>query len=135
MRLRMQLRSAHDDLIIYQPYQSPVEGSTETALRFLKVANPHLPRPSPEAVDAVDLEKKGGPLRAIQDIGGHSTVFLPGTSPSFILKSASSPPRVIDLKSKVVHNLSGFHGSECQKGFVFIDEEVRSVSLGPMSQA
>lgn len=64
------------------------------------------------------------PLRAIQDIGGYSTVFVPRVSPSFILKSASSPPYVIDLNSGPIRSLCKVHTPGCEKGFIYINDKV-----------
>ena len=116
-----QLRSITDDLVIYQPYQSPVEGSRDTALRFLKISTTHLP-PETEVGDGGD--RRVYPLRAIHDLRNYSAVFVPGVSPSLILKSASSPPQVIGLKGGPVRSLSGFNSSACEQGFVYIDAQV-----------
>ena len=121
-----QLRSAHDDLVIYQPYQSPIEGSKDTSLRFLKIPNPHIPRTPKE--DLVEVEEKQQerrqPLRSLHDVGGYSTVFMPGQSPSFIIKAASSPPGVIEMCDKSVKSLTQLHSPICQKGFLYVDREV-----------
>lgn len=112
-----------DDLIIYQPYQSPIEGSRETALRFLKISTSALPI---EVENRDDEESKTQPLRVVNNLGNFSAVFVPGISPSFIIKSASSLPQVIGLKSGAVRSLSGFNTSTCEGGFVYIEAEVWS---------
>lgn len=122
-----QLRSAKNDLIIYQPYQSPIEGSKDTELRFLKIPNPHMPRAMEEALPEDEQEEVPQPLRPLRqlhDVGGYSTVFMPGTSHSFIIKSASSPPNVIDVAESSVESLTQLHTSDCRKGFLYIDGEV-----------
>ena len=63
-------------------------------------------------------------MRAISDIGGYSTVFLPGNSPCFIMKNAMTSPKVLGLKGKAVRGMSGFHTGGCEKGWVYIDIEV-----------
>ena len=120
----MKLRSADDDLIIYQPYQFAAPGSRDTALRFLKIQNPHLAE-FPESSEE-EMGRNNQPLRAIQDIGGYSTVFLPRASPSFILKSASSPPQVLNLRSGPIRSLCELHTSECEKGFIYATDKVRA---------
>lgn len=126
MLIDPQLRSANDDLIIYQPYQSPIEGSKDTSLRFLKIPNPHLPIIARE--DSADFEEKQHerrqPLRSLHDVGGYSAVFMPGESPCFIIKSAFSPPGVIDMCDGSVKGLTQLHSPTCQKGFLYIDGEV-----------
>ena len=121
-----QLRSINDDLIIYQPYQSPIAGSKDTSLRFLKIPNPHLPRvpkEDPEEVEETQQERRL-PLRSLHDVSGYSTVFMPGQSPCFIIKSALSPPAVFDMCDSSVKCLTPLHSSTCQKGFLYIDGEV-----------
>ena len=121
-----QLRSTYDDLIIYQPYQSPIEGSQDTSLRFLKIPNPHLPSVPKE--DPTDIDERQHdrrqPLRSLHDVDGYSAVFMPGQSPCFIIKSASSPPAVIDMRGGAVKSLTQLHSPSCQKGFLYIDGEV-----------
>lgn len=60
-------------------------------------------------------------MRAFSDLGGHSAVFLPGGSPSFVLKSAKSSPKVLGLQGKGVRGFSSFHTAGCDRGFIYID--------------
>lgn len=121
-----QLRSANDDLIIYQPYQSPIEGSKDTSLRFLKIENPHLPSiPKEDNEDAEEeQQERRQPLRSLHDVGGYSVVFMLGQNPCFIIKSASSPPQVTDLCDGSIKSLTQLHSPKCQKSFLYIDGEV-----------
>ena len=121
-----QLRSANDDLIIYQPYQSPIQGSTDTSLRFLKIANPHLPSvPKEDNEDAEEgQQERRQPLRSLHEVGGYSVVFMLGQSPCFIIKSASSPPQVTDLCDGPIRSLTQLHSPKCQNSFLYIDGEV-----------
>ena len=80
----------------------------------------------------VDLEMTNGvhqrrnlQLRVLQDINGYSVVFIPDPVSSLLLKSASSLPHIIELKSSGIRSLSGLSNHECQQGFVFADERVR----------
>ena len=66
-------------------------------------------------------------LVALDNVCGYSAVFLRGTSPSFILKESSSAPRVIGLHGKAVKGLTRFHTSACQRGFAYIDAQVRTL--------
>jgi len=63
-------------------------------------------------------------MRALANIGGYSTVFLPGASPSFILKSGASIPKVLGLKGKAVKGMSGFNTGGCERGWVYVDADV-----------
>ena len=49
---------------------------------------------------------------------------MPGSSPAFIIKPASSPPQVIDLSESTAKSLTQLHTPECQKGFLYVDGEV-----------
>jgi cleavage and polyadenylation specificity factor subunit 1 len=60
-------------------------------------------------------------MRACSNIGGHSTVFLPGASPSFIIKSCKSIPRVTNLNGLGVRGMSSFHTEGCERGFIYAD--------------
>lgn len=119
-----QLRSASDDLVIYQPYQSPVEGSKDTALRFLKLPNPYLPKSQTDDYSEDERPASRQPLQSLHNLGGYSVVFKPGSSPSFLIKSASSLPQVIELEEASVNSLAQFHTSSCMNGFLYIDREV-----------
>lgn len=58
---------------------------------------------------------------------GYSTVFLPGTSPSFVLKSASSLPRVIGLGTGPIRTMTGLHTPSCERGFVQVGSDVSQI--------
>ena len=121
----LQLRSASDDLIMYQPYQSPLEGSKDTSLRFVKIPNSHLPSiPNEDPADEERQKERPQPLRSMHDVSGYSAVFMPGQSPCFIIKSASSPPKVIDMCDSLVKCITQLHSPTCQKGFLYVDGEV-----------
>ncbi|MCJ1464049.1 mRNA cleavage and polyadenylation factor subunit [Pseudocyphellaria aurata] len=115
------LRSTNDDLTIYQPYQSPLEGSLDTVLRFLKTSS-SLPRPAAEPIYEDEQHNRTQPLRALQDLDSYSVVFIPGNKPSLIIKSASSPPHFIGMRTGPVRCLSRLNTSKCEKGFVYIGD-------------
>lgn len=60
-------------------------------------------------------------MRRCSNISGYSTVFLPGSSPSFILKTAKSSPRVLSLHGLGVQAMSSFHTEGCEHGFIYAD--------------
>jgi cleavage and polyadenylation specificity factor subunit 1 len=127
--IRYQLRAANDDLTIYEPFRvpSPHESTPlSKSLHFLKVHNPHLaknPDASAEAIADKEVEARDLPMRALRDIGGYTTVFLPGGSPSFILKSSTTIPKVLSLRGAGVRGFSGFHTAGCDRGFIYVDTE------------
>lgn len=60
-------------------------------------------------------------MRAISNLAGYSTVFLPGGSPSFVIKSAKTIPRVLSLEGTGVRDMSSFHTAGCDRGFIYAD--------------
>ncbi|KAL8824130.1 MAG: hypothetical protein Q9170_008244, partial [Blastenia crenularia] len=119
----MILRSASNDLVIYQPFQSPVAGNKDTTLHFLKIANPNFASTSlPLAYDGDD-DSKREPMRAITDLSGYNTVFVPGEDPAFVIKSASGQPQRISMREKPIKSLAGLNTSKCGKGFAYINQE------------
>ncbi|ODH13612.1 hypothetical protein ACO22_07085 [Paracoccidioides brasiliensis] len=121
------LRSNSNELILYEPYHTVQ--STENRLsdlRFLKIANHHFPKFLPESNlgNLSDSDRQlARPLRALGDVCGYRTVFMPGNSPCFIIKSATSIPHVMNLRGKTVHSLSSFNIPACEKGFVYVDTD------------
>lgn len=73
--------------------------------------------------DTTDLPERRLPLRICHNIGGYSTVFLPGSSPSFLIKSSRSTPKVIGLQGLSVRGMSSFHTEGCDRGFIYADSE------------
>ncbi|GAB7354687.1 hypothetical protein MBLNU459_g5108t1 [Dothideomycetes sp. NU459] len=115
------LRSATDDLTLYEPFHHPAVSPTSlspftTNLRFRKVPGMHLPKYNEDA----SLEKPT-PLRALTNVGGCTAVFMAGGSPSFILKDATSLPHIVNLRGNGVRGLCGFNSRKCEAGFAYID--------------
>jgi cleavage and polyadenylation specificity factor subunit 1 len=86
----------------------------------LKIHNPHLAENQEESAEE-DAERIDKPMRAISNLGGYSTVFLPGGTPSFIVKSSKSMPKVIGLQGVGVRGMSSFHTEGCDRGFIYAD--------------
>jgi hypothetical protein len=63
-------------------------------------------------------------LKALENIGGYSTVFQRGASPCFVFKEASSTPKVIGLRGKACRGLTRFNTADCERGFACIDVDV-----------
>ena len=88
--------------------------------------NPHLAEnPDVSAKENVEntQETMDKPMRAISNLGGYSAVFLSGGSPSFVVKSAKSTPKVISLQGSGVRGMSSFHTAGCDRGFIYADIE------------
>lgn len=123
---KQKLRAASDDLTIYEPFRTS-DSSLSTALHFAKVYNPHLAK-SPQEMASEEMaqdEAPAGPqpLRAINNLGGYRTVFVPGHSPAFILKSAKSKPRMVGLRGTGIRGLSSFNTAGCDHGFICVDSD------------
>ncbi|KAG4440969.1 hypothetical protein IFR05_003533 [Cadophora sp. M221] len=133
------LRPSTDDLTIYEPFRTNSESNLplSSTLQFLKIHNPHLAK-NPD-VSAIETEddvpgNRNEPMRAISNMGGYSTVFLPGGSPSFVLKTSKSTPKVLSLQGLGVRGMSSFHTEGCDRGFIYTDVEgVARVSQLPQN--
>ncbi|KAI5459174.1 CPSF A subunit region-domain-containing protein [Mariannaea sp. PMI_226] len=121
------LRHPTDDLTIYKPVRFQPEGtesSLKTSLSLQKCTNPTLAQTPVETTgDDTVQESRFVPLRACANVNGYSTVFLPGSSPSFVIKSSKSIPRVIGLQGLGVRGMSPFHTEGCERGFIYADTD------------
>ncbi|KAK6700995.1 hypothetical protein SNK04_010929 [Fusarium graminearum] len=105
------LRNQTDDLTIYEPIhhvRPGGESNLSAALSFKK---------------DVQQQPRFMPMRRCANINGYSTVFLPGSSPSFVLKSSKSIPRVIGLQGLGIRGMSSFHTEGCDRGFIYADDK------------
>jgi cleavage and polyadenylation specificity factor subunit 1 len=113
-------------LTIYQPLRKAKasSGGLADTLTFFKVPNNTFAK-SPEEADQDDATHvpRFLPMRVCSNISGYSTVFLPGASASFVLKSAKSMPRVIGLQGIGVQAMSPFHTEGCERGFIYADSQ------------
>ncbi|KAK7985393.1 hypothetical protein PG988_003015 [Apiospora saccharicola] len=117
-------RHANDDLTIYEPFRitSPDETDLSRSLHFQKVSNDRVAKsPTAVAEDEAEQQPRNAPLRKCADIGGYKSVFLPGASASFIIKSSKTMPKVIGLQGDGVRSMSSFHTEGCERGFIYSD--------------
>ncbi|KAF7559018.1 hypothetical protein G7046_g5145 [Stylonectria norvegica] len=121
------LRHSTDDLTLYEPLRHQPEGAESSllaTLSFKKSANSALAKsPIESAQDDAVQQPRFVPLRPCANVNGYSTVFLPGASPSFIIKSSKSIPRVLGLQGLGVRGMSSFHTEGCERGFIYADSE------------
>lgn len=73
--------------------------------------------------------QKLAPLKFLPNVGGYSTVFMAGGSPSFVVKDASSLPRIVSLRGKGVRRISGLNSRKCEAGFAWVDTAVSHKSM------
>ncbi|KAK3383050.1 CPSF A subunit region-domain-containing protein [Lasiosphaeria ovina] len=118
------LRHANNDLTIYQPFRVKGDGEVNFSktLFFQKLPNPSFAKIPEETVQEEPTHQLLLlSMRPCANIGGYSTVFLPGPSPSFVIKSSKSMPRVIGLQGSAVQAMSAFHTEGCEHGFIYAD--------------
>lgn len=127
-----QIRTSTDDLVLYRAFHYPTRSSSDSwtkNLRWTKLPQQHLPKFTEEATIDTEDARRESSLIALGNVCGYSTVFQRGASPAFILKESSSLPRVISLGGSPVKGLTRFHTSACQRGFAYIDVDVRKQVL------
>lgn len=95
-------------------------------MKFIREVNHVLPRVPSEASTKITekSQRRLKPLRILPDLGGLRAVFMPGASASFILGTSKSIPHVVSIRGDFVCGLSSLNISGCEKGFVYIDNEV-----------
>ncbi|KAL7620400.1 mRNA cleavage and polyadenylation factor subunit [Parahypoxylon ruwenzoriense] len=130
------VRHDNNDVTIYHPFRT-LPGPTQelsTSLQFQKLSNPTLANSTDEMVDDEDDEVLRTPsMRRCENIAGYSTVFIPGNSPSFILRSSKTQPKVLGLQGDGVRGMSPFHTEGCERGFIYADSKgVARVSQIPI---
>lgn len=66
-------------------------------------------------------------LRALPDVAGLSTVFMPGAAAGFVIRTSESLPHLVRLRGEFTRWLASFNSpiSGCEKGFVYVDSEHR----------
>ncbi|KAI1103579.1 CPSF A subunit region-domain-containing protein [Jackrogersella minutella] len=120
------VRHDNDDVTIYQPFRIPSTTTQELSaiLHFQKLSNPALADDPIIPTDDEDEEmNRACPMRRCENIGGYQTVFLPGDSPSFILRSSKTLPKVLRLQGNGVRGMSSFHTEGCERGFIYADSK------------
>lgn len=119
-----QVRHSTDDLTLYEPLRGRSDRQRTASVMFRKAGNAALAKGPEEAPQDETAEPpRFFPLRACANVGGFSTVFMPGPSPSFILKSSKSIPRVVGLQGLGVRGMSTFHTEGCDRGFIYADSD------------
>ena len=63
-------------------------------------------------------------LHVVSELGGCTVVFVSGTSPCVILKTAATPPQVISLNVGPTKKFSGMCNKDQAGKFLYVDEKV-----------
>ncbi|CAK4030828.1 related to CFT1 [Lecanosticta acicola] len=121
------LRTAIDDIVLYEPFTYAQNTASDTwyaNLRFRKVPFHYIPKYN-EAI-AADESTRPLPLKALH-VGDSDTIMIPGAPPSLLLKDASSLPKTLEVRptrtSTHVAVLSAINRPGCENGFIAIEEE------------
>ncbi|PYI19197.1 protein cft1 [Aspergillus japonicus CBS 114.51] len=118
------LRCQNDDINIYQPFfVSTGAGDGKTSLRFSKEANTVLPKvPSRGGVEAADkCQSKAQPLRILPNFFGLSTVFMPGASAGFIVRTSTSSPHFVRLRGDYPRSVGILNPLASTSSFAYLE--------------
>ncbi|KAI0976786.1 CPSF A subunit region-domain-containing protein [Xylaria arbuscula] len=118
-------RNDQNDVTIYEPFQATSGPSAELSksLHFLKLSNSTIAQNS-EIVTEDDVEgQRTYPMRKCDNIAGYKSIFLPGDSPHFIIKSSKTLAKVIEFQGSSVRGMSLFHTEGCERGFIYADSQ------------
>ncbi|KAJ5634886.1 Cleavage/polyadenylation specificity factor A subunit C-terminal [Penicillium herquei] len=132
------VRTSNDDLVVYRPVfiQSDADNNP-SSLRFYREAHHTLSKiKSPSSSIQEDMtSQRPRPLRALSNISGLSTVFMPGDPGSFLVRTSKSSPHVVRLRGEYIRWLSTFDSpaTGCENGFIYVDSEniIRTCRLPP----
>lgn len=118
------LRTAMDDIVLYEPFSSPAPSASEpwyAGLRFRKVPSAYIPKYNEAIAD--ELELRPVSLTPVS-IGGYQAVCIPGMPPAVIIKDATSLPKALEIRQKEdsgkVQVISPLHRESCKRGFLTI---------------
>lgn len=125
--LIVQVRTAGDDIVVYQPFHYPQThpGQSFTKnLRWLKIPNHHNTRSLDESTIEDSATLRVPPMRAMNDLGGYKTIFIPGGNPGLVLKESSSTPKVFSVSGSPVRAICSMNTSHHLNGMIAVDHEV-----------
>ncbi|KAI1193251.1 CPSF A subunit region-domain-containing protein [Nemania serpens] len=118
-------RNSQNDVTIYEPFRTTAESTAELSrsLHFLKLPNSTIAKNLETTAEDDVEEQRTYPMRRCDNIAGYKTIFLPGDSPHFIIRSSKTLPKVIELQGGGVRGLSLFHTEGCERGFIYADSQ------------
>ncbi|GAM85892.1 hypothetical protein ANO11243_039020 [Dothideomycetidae sp. 11243] len=115
------LRSSLDEIIMYEPFHHATLKSRNgtsfyDGLNFRKVSGLHIAKFSEDQNFNEPMF-----LKAFPNIDGKAMVFVPGDSPSLIIKTASTAPQIYDLRSKPISVMTHIPGQDGSSQLAFVD--------------
>lgn len=123
------LRSNNNDIILYSPYHDTRKRGQGAALQFRKIDSHRIPKAPPNDTSISDLQAERSALRVLPDFGGYHAVFVPGISPCLIFKSASSNPKIIDLRTDQLASLTRIRTTKHRDAILYPGTFVRQLSV------
>ncbi|KAK5171969.1 mRNA cleavage and polyadenylation factor subunit [Saxophila tyrrhenica] len=121
----LMVRSAMDDLNLYQPWSAG--SSWKEVLRFRKVTLDYIPKFDGSTPD--ESNGRPAPLQQVR-VGRFDAVVVPGAYPSFLLKEAAALPKVVPLRAHNVKALIPLHRPGCDSGFAILRSATSSDDEG-----
>ncbi|CAJ2500099.1 Uu.00g029520.m01.CDS01 [Anthostomella pinea] len=118
-------RDNNDDVVVYEPFRTPSEATSQLSqsLHFKKLPNTSFAESLEVATDDEVEQQRTCPMRQCQNVAGYRTVFLPGDSPRFVMRSSRTVPKVVGLQGPGVRGMSPFHTAGCERGFIYADSQ------------
>ncbi|KAL5365766.1 CPSF A subunit region-domain-containing protein [Aspergillus floccosus] len=113
------VRTRTDEIAMYKPFVS------SNGLCFAKSRNRALPRMPPDGFStetSAQGQVRSPPLRILSDISGFSSVFMPGMSAGFVLKTSASLPHLMRMRGTPIQCLDAF-STPSGNGFIFLDSK------------
>jgi cleavage and polyadenylation specificity factor subunit 1 len=119
------LRTAMDDIVLYEPFNDrklAPSSPWHSGLRFRKVPMAYIPK----YAESAEAEEEMKPLALRQvKVGRYHAIGIPGTLPSLILRSASSSPKVLEIRTtdepRISRRISSLNCAHCEQGFLTTD--------------
>lgn len=122
------LRTALDDIVLYEPFQYPAVAkgdSWHTNMRFRKVPLTYIPKYN-EVIAEAQGDSRPPPLKAMR-IGDYRVVTIPGAPACLLVRESSSPPKVLELRepegAPKLTAIASLHRTGCGYGFLVINEK------------
>lgn len=118
------LRTAADDIVVYEPFKSlEIKSSSWTTnLKFRKVPVPYLPKYD-EFLEEASAQRIA-PLQALR-VGDHATVVIPGKAPCLIISETNSRPKVMRLQDPTTRAIIPIQQTQDSRSFATLSSKGR----------
>lgn len=121
------VRTAVDDVILYEPFSHPQPKESDSwvsNLRFRKVPMSYIPKYNDTLAE--EESNRSPPLKTIQ-VGEYFAVALPGAPPLLLIKEPSGLPRILEVRpTRGAHRvtvLSPMNRQGCERGFTVVSPD------------